>query len=259
VYDRRVVVGRGSRAKRCGPRKRGRWIAAAGTLTVIVAMLVAVAGSSAAPSSAAACSQAKAFIAGTPSQSLLSILSVLRRPAAPADALPATAKEELSRPAFFRTLGREIFVNYIRRARVISGTSYFVMPVIYTGCGALKRSEGMALEEVVNGGLTEGGGAGDAAQIEQGSAYGTGGPGGFGRTTIKMLVPDEVAAVTLHYPAGKIGGFDRHHAPAFTITTNVVGNLVIVTVPRAGNRLDHPQPMIWRAAGGTIVKTFSRL
>jgi hypothetical protein len=74
-----------------------------------------------------------------------------------------------------------------------------------------------------------------------------------------MLVPDEVAAVTLHYPAGKIGGFDRHHAPAFTITTNVVGNLVIVTVPRAGNRLDHPQPMIWRAAGGTIVKTFSRL
>jgi hypothetical protein len=34
----------------------------------------------------------------------------------------------------------------------------------------------MALEEVVNGGLTEGGGAGDAAQIEQGSAYGTGGP-----------------------------------------------------------------------------------
>jgi len=34
-----------------------------------------------------------------------------------------------------------------------------------------------------------------------------------------MLIPDGVATVTLHYPAGKIGGFDRKHAPPLTITT----------------------------------------
>jgi hypothetical protein len=42
-YDLRVVVGGGSRATRCGPLKRGRWIAAAGTLSVMVAMSLGVA------------------------------------------------------------------------------------------------------------------------------------------------------------------------------------------------------------------------
>jgi hypothetical protein len=102
-----------------------------------------------------------------------------------------------------------------------------------------------------------GGGAGDAAEIEQGSAFG--GTGGFGHTTIQGLVPDGVASVTLYYPAGKIGGFDRRHAPAFTTTTNVVGNLLSVTIPRGGNRLTAPMTMTWRAADGDIIKTFHRL
>ena len=74
-----------------------------------------------------------------------------------------------------------------------------------------------------------------------------------------MLVPDGVASVTLHYPAGKIGGFDQHHASAFTATTNVVGNLLVVTVPRGGNRLMAPMTMTWRSASGTTVKTFTSL
>lgn len=215
-------------------------------------MLIAVAGSSAAPRSAAApCSHPKAFITGTPSRSLLSILGVLRRPATPADVLPASIKEAFSRP-IFRMFGQEIFVNYIRRARVVAGTSYYVMPVLYTGCGAFKRGESMMLSSG-----SSGGGAGTAATIEQGAAYGT--LGSFGHTTIETLVPDGVATVTLHYPAGKIGGFDRNHAPAFTITTKVVGNLLIVTVPRGGNRLMAPMTMTWRAPDGTTVKAFSRL
>jgi hypothetical protein len=215
-------------------------------------MAVGVAGSSAATLSAR-CSQTKPFIDGTPSGSLLSILGVLRRPATPGDALPASIKNALSRP-LFNLLGREIFVNYIRRARVIAGTSYYVMPVLYTGCGAIKgpTREGMMLE---SGG--SGGGAGDAAQIKQGAAYGT--LGSFDHTTIEMLVPDGVATVTLDYPAGKIGGFDRHHAAAFTVTTTVVGNLLIVSVPRSGNRLMAPMTMTWRAANGTIVKTLHTL
>jgi hypothetical protein len=220
-------------------------------MTAIVAALVVVAGSSAAPDSAATCSQAKPFIGGAPDQALLSILGVLRRPATPADALPASVSAFFTRP-IFNLLGREVFVNYVRRARVVSGTAYYVMPVLYTGCGAFKRSEGMMLLDGSGGG-----GAGDATTIEQGAA--PGGTDSFGRSTVEMLVPDGVASVTLRYPAGKIGGFDRQHAPAFTTTTNVVGNLLVVTVPRGGNRLTAPMTMTWRAATGTMVKTFSRL
>lgn len=230
-------------------RRLGRWLVSAGALGASVAMLAAVAGSSAAARSAASCSQEKPFIAGTPSESLLSILGVLRRPATPADALPASIKEVLSGPPF-RTLGREIFANYIRRARVFAAIPYYVMPVLYTGCGALKRGEGTLLW----GG---GGGAGTAATIEQGSAYGT--LGSFGHTTIQTLVPDGVATVTLHYPAGKIGGFDRTYAPALTTTANVLGNLLILSVPRVGKRLVAPMTMTWRASNGAIVKTFNRL
>jgi hypothetical protein len=102
-----------------------------------------------------------------------------------------------------------------------------------------------------------GGGAGTAAAIEQGSAYIT--LGSFGHTTVESLVPDGVVTVTLHYPAGKVGGFDRSHAPAFTTTTRVIGNLLVVSVPRSGNRLMAPMTMTWRAASGATVKTFGQL
>jgi hypothetical protein len=247
-----IVVNGGSWVPtRCGPLKRGRRIVVAGMTTVIAVMVVAVADSSAALRSASACPQPKPFIGGAPSQSLLSILGVLRRPATPADALPASVKAIFTKRGL-NPLGREIFVNYIRRARVISGTAYYVMPVLYTGCGAFTRSEGMMLLDGSGGG-----GAGTAATIESASAYGT--LGFFGHTTIETLVPDGVATVTLHYSAGKIGGFDRNHGAAFTITTHVVGNLLVVSVPRSGNRLAAPMTMTWRAASGATVKTFGQL
>jgi hypothetical protein len=155
----------------------------------------------------------------------------------------------------FKHTGREIFVNYIRRARVIAGVPYYVMPIRYNGCRALRGGgpESMALWDGSGGG-----GAGDAAEIEQGTTL-AGGSSTFGRSNIRGLVPDGVATVTVHYAAGKIGGFDRNHAPAFTTTTAVVGNLLAVTIPRGRNRLLAPMTMIWRAADGTIIKTFHRL
>jgi hypothetical protein len=220
-------------------------------VAVVVVMLVEVADSSAAPRLAAACPQPKPFIGGAPSRSLLSILGVLRRPATTADALPDNVKVLLAQP-----LGREIFANYIRRARVISGTAYYVMPITY-GCGS--SNEDMMLVEVHSDGSgSRGGGVhGNAALIEQGDGWGF--SGSFGRTTVQMLVPDGVATVTLRYPAGTIGGSDRNRAPAFTVTTNVVGNLLVVTVPRGGARLQAPMTMTWRAASGKTVKTFSSL
>jgi hypothetical protein len=181
---------------------------------------------------------------GKPSESLLSILGVLRRPAAPPDALPANAKKfVIGGPS-----SGDVYVNYIRRARVIAGVSYWVFPEVRDFCGR-KGPPTMGLWQS-NG---SGGGMGTAATIEQGDrGVGT---GSFTHTTIAMLIPDGVSTVTLHYPAGIIGGFNRHHVPAATITTNVVGNLVVVTVPRGGNREAEPDPMIWRNANGRIVLT----
>jgi len=169
--------------------------------------------------SLASCGTAKTAgkaVQGPPSQSLLSILGVLRRSATAADALPASVLKFILHTGFGPA--RTIFINYVRRARVISGTSYWVYPQIITFCG--RSREGMADWESDGPGGGSGGGMGDAANIEQGSAYGS--LGSFGHTTIQTLVPDGVATVTLHYPAGKIGGFDRNHAPAFTTTANVV-------------------------------------
>jgi hypothetical protein len=163
--------------------------------------------------------------------------------------LPASIKRSIDVSS--KVSGREVFANYIRRARVLAGVPYYVMPALYTGCGLLRiHGEGV----IVWG---DGGGGGAAATIENGTGYGT--LGSFGHTTVHTLVPDGVATVTLHYPAGKIGGFDRHHTPAFTTTANVAGNLLIVSVPRGGNRLSAPMTMTWRDRGGAAIKTFNRL
>jgi len=194
---------------------------------------------------------------GVPSQSLLSILGVLRRPATPADTLPATIL------AFFTSesplhAGRQIFINYIRRARVISGTSYYLIPVLNTGCGRLKiTGEGIQLWQQRSGGGGYGGGDADATRIEQAQAVGFSAV--FTHSTITMIVPDGVATATLHYPAGKVGGFNRNHAPPVTITTNVTGNILVATIPRGGMRLMAPMTMTWRAANGTTIKTFHTL
>jgi len=184
------------------------------------------------------------------------MLAVLRRPATPADVLPGQVRQSILQTAKFD--GHEVYVNYIRRARVVAGVSYYVWPVRATGCGPLGKLA-LAGQETMD--ISDGngsGGAGDAAAIEAGTTL-SGGTASFGQSTINGLIPDGVATVTLRYPAGKIGGFDRNHAPAFTTTVRIVGNLLVVTIPRGGNRLIAPMTMIWRAPDGHIIKTFSRL
>jgi hypothetical protein len=225
-------------------------VAFAGALALAAAAFVP-ADSLAVPRSAVACADIQPFIRGTPSRSLLSILGVLRRPATATDALPASLKRSIA--VSFKFGGREVFANYIRRARVAGGVTYHVMPVLCTSCGFLKIHR----EAVAVWSDEGGGGAGTAATIEEGTAYGA--RGTFGHTTIQTLLPDGVAAVTLHYPAGKIGGFDGNHAPAFTSTANVVGNYLIVGVARGGNRVVAPMTTTWRATNGATIKTFNRL
>ena len=99
-----------------------------------------------------------------------------------------------------------------------------------------------------------GGGGATAAQIEHGEAVGSGPPGTSTSATLTIIVPDGVAKVTLHYPAGRASGYSPKISPPFTITTTPVNNLVVVTVPRSNPR--QKGKMIWRAADGHIVKTF---
>jgi hypothetical protein len=196
---------------------------------------------------------------GTPSQSLLSILGVLRRPATPADALPASWLHFFTVGAGAHIQGGDVFVRFVRRARVIGNTSYYLVPSLFTGCGVYKiTGEGVTILAAKPNGSGSGGGHADATRIEQGQAYLT--PSGAStHTTIAMLIPDGVATVTLQYPPGAVGGSSSSRAPAFTTTEQVVENLLVVTVPRGGNRLKGPMTMTWRAATGAAIKTFARL
>jgi hypothetical protein len=78
-------------------------------------------------SSSTSCLSSGRTLQGPPSKSLLSILGILRRPATAADAIP----QQLAG----RGLTRDVFVQYIRRTRVIDGSTYYIYPAIVGGCG----------------------------------------------------------------------------------------------------------------------------
>jgi hypothetical protein len=119
------------------------------------------------------------------------------------------------------------------------------------------RPPGVELFGLNPGGGGGGGGGADAEVIEQHGSWG-GTSGGTGKnpglTRFNGIVPDGVATVTLHYPAGKVGGFSRRTAPAVTITAHAVNNVVVVSVPRAGAQALRVTTT-WRASDGTIIKT----
>jgi hypothetical protein len=201
-------------------------------------------------SSSAACGQGRA-LKGAPSKSLLSLLGVLRRGATAADAGSGVAA---------RGFISGVFVHYIRLARVVDGSPYYVYPGIVGGCGTgeaphegiMELARSVDLGHGLLGGT--GGGGATAAQIEQGQDASSGPPGSSTSSTITMVVPDGVAKVTLRYPAGPASGYSPKLSPPFTITTTPLDNLVVVSVPRS-NPLQRGT-MIWRAANGHTIKRF---
>jgi hypothetical protein len=193
----------------------------------------------------------KAALQGAPSKSLLSILGVLRRPAAPADAGSGIIAQGFT---------SAVFVHYIRRARVVDGSPYYIYPAIVGGCGTGEKPHqgimDLARDIDMGHGLIggDGGGGATAAGIERGEDAGSGPPGSSTSATITLVVPDGVAKVTLHYPAGRASGYSPKISPAVTITTTPVENLVVVGVPRS-NPLQKGT-MIWWAANGDIIRRF---
>ena len=75
------------------------------------------------------------------------------------------------------------------------------------------------------------------------------------RTVFAGVVPDGVATVTLHYQAGKLGGFSHRSGPALTVTGHPVNNVVVISVERAGEQATGAVTTTWRAANGTVIKT----
>jgi hypothetical protein len=200
--------------------------------------------------SAASC-VSKAALQGAPSRSLLSILGVLRRPATPADAGSGITAQGFT---------SAVFVHYIRRARVVDGSPYYIYPAIVGGCGTgekphqgvIELGKDLDLGHGLIGGA--GGGGATAAGIERGGEASSGSPGSATSATMTIVVPDGVAKVTLHYPAGRASGYSPKISPAVTVTTTPVENLVVVSVPRS-NPLQKGT-MIWWAANGHMIRRF---
>jgi len=226
-----LLVGRGTPASRTGPSKT-------------------------APLLVVGCAS-KTTTTGTPSGSLLAILGVLRRPATPVDALPV----RLTRNPLG---GAQIFINYVRRARVVTGGTYYIYPLRATTCGrADTRGDSVALTDVTHcgaSGASETFGGATASQLESGDmlAYGGGCSRSLDTSLVTGVLPDGVATVALHYRAGRVGGYSRKLAPAATITTTVVDNVIVFTVPRGGGNGHSWSTMTWRAANGHVIKTFTR-
>jgi hypothetical protein len=204
-------------------------------------------------SSPAACGHG-GELQGAPSRSLLSILGILRRPTTAADADSAIAA---------RGFISGVFVHYIRLARVVDGSAYYVYPGIVGGCGTGEPPHQGIMELATNVDLGHGliggtgGGGATAAAIERGKDASSGPPGSATSSTVTMVVPDGVAKVSLRYPAGRASGYSPEISPAFTITTAPVGNLVVLTLPRS-NPLQRGM-VIWRSADGRVIKTFDGL
>jgi hypothetical protein len=208
------------------------------------------ASSAASPAKAASC-EWHALLDGAPSRSLLASFAILRRPSRPGDE-PASLVAQFSRP-LQRQIGQEVYVQYIRYARTVDGVAYYLVPTTYR-CGLIHQStDGLALDSAQGGG----GGGPDAAAIARTGGWSSrsGGTGADpGRTTFIGLLPDGVTSVTLHYPAGKLGGFSHRNGPAITVTEPVVNNVVVITVERAGNQARSNVTTTWHGENGSVVK-----
>jgi hypothetical protein len=158
------------------------------------------------------------------------------------DAPPSTPFPELPR------FGEEgIFIHYIRLARVVSGTSYYVMPVA-KGCSS-------SVEEVLlNDRSSQSSGFGGATltQIQQGHDLGSQGRGSS--SVVSGLVPDGVAKVTLTYPPSGPNNISPTRQPAVTVTTAPVNNVFVVRVHRDPGSASLPKMIVWRSAKGKVIK-----
>jgi len=220
---------------------------------------------------------------GVPEEALLALLGVLRRPREPSDLPPAGPGSHQSIPVW----ARGSYVRYIRRARVVAGISYYVVPVINAGqlnatCAAQAqqrlRRELPTIPGTLRGVVWK---LGEQQLARLGPHQGTilveSGPnigagfGGAPASDIKRfgilgidgtrhgarlvgLLPDGVATVQIVYPAAdREGGSSK----PFSITAPVINNVMVCNVPLSA-RAAMRGKMIWHAPNGTIIRTIDQ-
>lgn len=208
-------------------------------------------------------------------RALLSTVGVLRRARTRHDGLPATLQG---------LGGGSIYIDYVRRARVSDGVSYYVVPVTamlmsntyrFPGCYPAIRSALKADLPRVPVGLRAATLALEAKQaseqrrlerlgdhpgvcLVEASRQGQAASCGDTLSQLKRfgliswigvlagIVPDGVASVTVEYPS--VNG-----RPAQTATSRVIGNVFVTPTGGRGFRTLRPA-MIWRAADGAIIR-----
>ena len=152
-------------------------------------------------------------------------------PPPPTDLLPTATLANLERE-------NEVLVRFIRRAQSAFGSTYYLVPQITEWAPHCQPQEAVQLIVVTPGTVSWGPSATAADINAQTSGFvptlqlG----GGVPPTTFPVIVPDSIAAVTVHYPTGKAGGFDRKRLPAATVTAHAIGNVIVLRVPRAGQQ-----------------------
>jgi hypothetical protein len=246
------------------------YVRSALTVAAVVAGAAAVAGL-AGPGAAVASSRAhvsgckpapRPYSLAAPSKALLSVVGVLREPATAADR--ARGREFLAAEDAYpgRFSGHITFINDFRLARTVDGTSYYLVPVIRVSCDGSESAESV---EVIGDGAYCCDAPSDIAQGGANTSVASG-PGNS-TSTLVTLIPDGVASVTIHLPAGTTSHFPRlpdgklehQYNKAYTTTTRIVGNLLVVTLPGPPGRLDKPLTLQWRSATGQILRTFSAI
>jgi hypothetical protein len=209
------------------------------------------------------------------------MLAVLRRPATRSDKL---LDHGPSRPG---NLPGNIYVRYVRRARVAFGAAYYVIPTFGAGtftarCAALVQAQlrlelphvpsalrtavrelGLEIAErtlhdsvslFALGPNRSEWGLDDvtATAIEQGYAMGTDtlipGPAIYG------LVPDGVASVKLYIPAKRLSGGGSE---TVVVSADAVNNVFVVEQRHGYAICGKVNKVIWRAADGNAIKAFS--
>jgi hypothetical protein len=228
-----------------------------------------------------------------PSQDLLNTLGILRRPAAPGDALSTQS-------LFFSHFAHDIYIDYVRVAHAADGTSYYVVaarnvgiPIETDAClraihadllrllkGKSKRVRHRALhlfarrvrldhkyagrapregvfvfDRRADGSIGSGGGGVGATFIQQTGEFGTSSaPGGVSH--VVGLIPDGVATVTSSFPqtvSRGRGNPPKVYPAPIERTDPVQDNVVSISVERDPEDA-FPSKMVWRAADGSVVK-----
>ena len=223
-----------------GALRTRRWIVGGLAVAGLVSGVVPAGPASARSTASLECVEhATTTSEGTPNAAVLRTIGVFRRPATGADVLPSEPTPPVG-------MGEGAYVKYVRLARTVGETSYYLIPIA-KGCASL--GEEVVEESRGPAGFSSRGGE-TLAEIKQGKGVSTWVHNAS--STVWGVVPDKVASVVLIYtnPTGPKG--HRSAKVSAPVINNVfVANLAFLTVQSPNF---NATTIVWRSAEGTVVR-----